>query len=142
MIIFRLDLGKTKSIPQEEAVLQELADRLGRTKLGRMALDQPDGWVFLRQKPTGRFYVGLSLILSSHLISLPAFALVGYLSVSWEEPWIAVLGVPAVFIAVHLIFILGAFLAGGNYTKHTFLWACKLFLLKFGTKEPSSNPSG
>ena len=122
--------------------MQELADRLGRTKLGRMALDQPSGWFFLKQKPTARFYVGLSLILFSHLIILPAFALLGYLSVSLEEPWIAVLGVPAAFIAVHLIFILGAFLAGGNYAKHTFLWACKLFLLKFGTKEPSSNPSG
>ena len=123
-------------------MLQELADRLGRTKLGIMALDQPDGWGFLKEKPTARFYAGLALILFSHLIILPAFALLGYLAVSWEEPWIAVLGVPAVFIAVHLIFILGAFLAGGNYAKHTFLWACKLFLLKFGTKEPSSNPSG
>lgn len=58
------------------------------------------------------------------------------------KPWSALMGVPVVFIAMHLIFILGAYLAGGNYAKNTFLWACKLFLLRFGSKEPSGNSSG
>ena len=123
-------------------MLKELADRLGQSRLGQRALDQPDGWGFLKEKPTPRFYVGLALLLFSHLIILPTFALIGYWSVSEEEPWIALIGVPAVFIAVHLIFILGAYLAGGNYAQNTFLWAYKLFLLKFGSKEPAGNPSG
>ncbi len=120
-------------------MLEGLAERLRNTRLGQRALEQPDGLGFLKEKPTPRVYFGLGLIIFSYTISLPAFALVGYLSVNWEEPWIAVIGVPAAFIAVHLIFVMGAFLAGGNYAKNTFLWACKHFLLKFGKKEPTGN---
>lgn len=120
-------------------MLKELAKRLRNTRTGQLALEQTDGLGFLKEKPTPRFFFGLALIIFSYAISLPAFALVGYLSVSLEEPWIAVIGVPAVFVAVHLIFILGVFLAGGNYAKNTFLWACRHFLLKFGEKEPTDN---
>jgi hypothetical protein len=123
-------------------VLKELANRLGKTRIGQRALEQPDGLGFLKEKPTPRFYFGLALIILSYAVSLPAFALVGYLAVYWDNPWIAVIGVPAVFILVHLIFVLGVFLAGGNYAKNTFLWACRHFLLKFGGKEPTGNYGG
>ena len=122
-------------------MFRALAKRISQTKLGQTALKQPGGLDFLKQKPTPRLYMGLALILASYLIGLPALAICGYLSVSWEEPWIAVIGAPVVFIVVHLIFILGAFLAGGNYAKNTFLWALKNFLLKFEKDKPFNNPS-
>ncbi len=118
-------------------MLKNLANRIRETNLGRKALAQPDGLDFLKKKPTSRFYVGLALMALSYLISLPALALCGYLSMRWEEPWIAVLGLPAVFIAVHLLFLLGAFLAGGNYAMNTFLWATKRFLRKYAEKGPT-----
>ncbi len=123
-------------------MLQNLAKRLSQSKLGQRALAQPEGLGFLKQKPTPRFYIGVSLVLFSYFISLPALALCGYLSIRWEEPWLAVGGVIAVFIVVHLIFILGAFLAGGNYAVNTFLWAFKHFLLKFEDKNHSTNTTG
>jgi hypothetical protein len=53
-------------------MLAALAKRISRTKLGQRALAQPEGWEYLKQKPTPRFYVGLALIIFSCLVSLPA----------------------------------------------------------------------
>jgi hypothetical protein len=122
-------------------MLKGMANRLGQTKLGQKAMDQPDGLGFLKEKPTPRVYLGLALIIFSYAISVPTFAYISYLTISMDEPWIAVIGVPVAFIVVHLIFALGAYLAGGNYAKSTFLWACKRFLLKFGDKEPFRTPT-
>jgi hypothetical protein len=122
---------------QEAAVLQNLANRTRQTKLGQRALAQPDGLVFLKEKPAPRFYAGLALMVLSYLVSLPALALCGYLAARLAEPWIALAGVPAVFIAVHLLFVLGAYLAGSNYARNAFLWATKRFVQKYAGNDPN-----
>lgn len=123
-------------------MLQALSQRISRSKLGQKALAQPEGWEFLKEKPTPRFYLGLVLIIFSCLVSLPALGYCGYLAASWENAWIAVIGVPAIFIAVHLIFVLGAWLAGGNYAAGAFLFAIKLFLKKSSQKNLANRTPG
>jgi len=123
-------------------MLKALAKKISQTKLGQRALAQPDGLGFLKEKPTPRFYAGLALVIFSYLISLPALAYCGYLAARWEEPWIAVAGLPAIFIVVHLIFVLGAYLAGGNYAVNTLLWATQKFLRKFSQKNHTNRTPG
>jgi hypothetical protein len=123
-------------------MLQALAKRISQTKLGQRALAQPEGWEFLKEKPTPRFYLGLGLIVFSFLFSLPALGYCAYLAARWENAWIAVIGVPAIIIAVHLIFALGAWLAGGNYAAGAFLLACKIFIRKYGEKNVAKPTQG
>ena len=123
-------------------MLQPLAKRISQTKLGQKALAQPDGWGFIKEKPSPRFYSGLALIVFSFLLSLPALAFCGYLATRWKDPWIAVIGVPAIFIAVHLIFALGAWLAGSNYAVSAFLLFTKIFLLKYDEKNIANHTPG
>jgi hypothetical protein len=65
-----------------------------------------------------------------------------YLADRWENAWIAVIGVPAIVIAVHFIFVLGAWLAGGNYAAGIFLLFTKRLLQKYGEKDIAKTTPG
>jgi len=107
-----------------------MARKLARTKFGQKALTRPDGLGILKQKPTTRVYGGLALMALS-FSALPALAFLGYLSVKMSKPLIIAVGGPVVFILMHIIFVVGVYLAGQNYAREALLWATKRFLEKY-----------
>ena len=112
------------------APLSSVARRLARTRFGQRALTQPDRPGILKEKPTKRVYGGLTLMALSALTGLPALALLSYLSVRMGKPMIIAVGGPVVLVLVHIIFGLGAYLAGQNYAIEALLLLTKRFLEK------------
>ncbi len=109
-------------------IARKAAFRLAQTRFGRRALAQKVDLGAFRARPSPRFYLGLSLIALSFLLSLPAMALCGYLARAWGEPLIFPLGVGAVLVAVHLLFAAGVYLAGANYAMILLRWLARRFL--------------
>ncbi len=112
-------------------LLRSFARKLEQTKFGQKSLTKPDGLPILKQQPGARVYVGLVLLVMSFLISLPALAFLTYLSVKLTKPIIIAVGGPVVFILVHIMFGVGVYLAGKNYTMKALLWATRRFLEKY-----------
>ena len=111
-------------------IARKIAERLARTRFGRRALAEKTNLGVFREKPSARFYLGLSLIGLSCLMGLPAMALCGYLASVWKEPLILPLGVGVVFVAVHLLFAAGVYLAGANYAMVLLRWFAGQFMRK------------
>jgi hypothetical protein len=104
---------------------------LAQTKFGQKSLTKSDGLPVLKQQPGRRVYVGLVLMAISYLISLPALAFLGYLSVKLSKPMTIAVGGPVVFLLVHIMFGVGVYLAGQNYAVELLQWATKRFLQKY-----------
>jgi hypothetical protein len=111
--------------------LRSFARRLAQTKFGQKSLTKPDGLSALKQQPGTRVYVGLVLMVISYLIGLPALAFLSYLSVKLSKPMTIAVGGPVVLLLVHIMFVVGVYLAGQNYAVELLQWATKRFLQKY-----------
>ncbi len=110
-------------IPYVRAVLQDRADLSG-----------------FRKKPTRRMVAGLITIGVSYTIGWPLIALLGILSIQWKEPLLVVVGGPVAYGLSHLVFILGAWLAGAEHAHRLFRWAVRVgaefFMARFSIPLP------
>ena len=113
------------------SLLRSFARRLAQTRFGQTSLTQPNGLSIFNQQPGTRVYVGLVLMAMSFIISLPALAFLGYLSVKWGKPMTIAVGGPVVILAVHILFGVGVYLSGQNYAVKVLQWAIKRFLQKY-----------
>jgi hypothetical protein len=113
------------------SLLKSFAHRLAQTRFGQNSLAKPDELSVFKKNPGVKFYVGLVLMVLSFLISLPALAFLSYLSVELSKPLIIAIGVPTVFLFVHIMFAAGVYLSGKNYALEILQWATKRFLQKF-----------
>ena len=113
------------------SLLRSLARKLTQTEFGQKSLKNPDGLSVLKQKPGKRVYAGLVLMAMSFLLSLPALAVLSYLSVKLSKTMIIAIGGPAVIILVHIMYGVGVYLAGQNYASKLLQWATKRFLQKY-----------
>lgn len=109
-------------------ITQKIANRLAQTRFGRRALIEDSDLKVFKSRPTPRVYLGLSLIAMSYLFSLPGLAVCGYLAHQRSEPLIMILGGGVILVFVHLIFAVGAYLAGANYAKILAIWVLRKFL--------------
>lgn len=107
-----------------------MARWLARTRFGQNALVQGEDLTVFKQKPSPRVLLGLVLMGLSFLLPWPGMALTAYFSLSRQEPWVLLAGSVAVFVVVHLIFIAGVFLAGGNYAMALLRWGAARFINK------------
>jgi len=65
---------------------------------------------------------GIVAIGISYIIGWPAVALLSVVSIHLEKPMIVIIGGP---LMSHLVFILGMYLAGADYTRIFFRWATR-----------------
>lgn len=113
------------------ALFRSFARRLAQTKFGQKSLTKPNRLSILNQQPGTGVYTGLFLMATSYLIGLPAVAFLSYLSVKFSKPMTIAVGGPVVFLLVHIMFGVGVYLAGQNYTIELLQWVTKRFLQKF-----------
>ena len=113
------------------SLLRSFARKLEQTKFGQKSLTKPDGLCTLKQKPGMRVYVGLVLMAMSFLIGLPALAFLSYLAVKLSKPMTIAVGGPVVILLVHIMFVVGVYLAGHNFASEVLRWAIKRFLQKY-----------
>ena len=78
-----------------------------------------------KERPSPRAMVGIAAIGISYIIGWPAVALLGVISIHLEKPMIAIIGGPLTYGLSHLVFILGMYLAGADYTRIFLRWATR-----------------
>ena len=104
----------------------------------KRVLENPVDLQAFREKPSFRFIAGLSFIGFSYLIAWPLIALLGILAIYFKKPLLFAVGSPVCYGISHLIFLLGAFIAGKDTVMYmnTFLrWSLsKLFHKMLGQK--------
>jgi hypothetical protein len=79
-----------------------------------------------RGKPSPRVILGVSAIAFSFVLGWPMVSLFGVLSVTFDNPWILVAGGPAVYGLSHLVFMIGMFLSGAEYSLVFFRWLTRV----------------
>jgi len=96
----------------------------------RMAIADKADLSAFNGPPSMKVIVGVGAILFSYVIGWPAVTFLGGVAVYFEEPLIAAIGGPLVYALSHLVFLLGMYLAGAEYTWIFLRWATRAAMLK------------
>ncbi|OHD66582.1 MAG: hypothetical protein A2176_02275 [Spirochaetes bacterium RBG_13_51_14] len=111
--------------------MRTIAHKIARTDFARAAVEENADLSLFMEKPSARIIFGIVLIGFSYIIGWPAVAFFGFLSVYFSQPLIFIVGGPAIYGISHLVFILGIYLAGAQYTYVFFRWAARRFMEKY-----------
>jgi len=112
-------------------MIQPILRKLARTAFVMDAVaDQADLSAF-REHPRPRTIAGLCIIGLSYIIGWPAVSAFGYLAVRLENPLILAVGGPLIYGLSHVVFILGAYVAGTQYTRVFLRWAARMAVERF-----------
>jgi hypothetical protein len=119
---------------------RKILEKVAATQFVQKAIADKADLSPFRERPNPRTIAGISAIGISYIIGWPAVALLGILSVHYEKPMIAIIGGPLTYGLSHLVFILGMYLAGADYTKVFLRWATRKTMEKLmGNRNEDSN---
>ena len=71
---------------------------------------------------------------------LVVVALLGILSIYFDQPMIVIIGGPTAYGISHLVFLLGMYLAGARYSWIFLRWLTRITMLKLLKRYPITNP--
>ena len=108
--------------------------RIAETEYVRGALEEKADLSAFKKKPSLRILLGISTIGFSYIIGWPAISALGALSVYLNEPLLLAIGGPLLYGFSHLVFLLGMYLAGAQYTKIFLRWATRIAMEKLTNK--------
>jgi hypothetical protein len=111
-------------------IIRKTAERLAQTKFIREALEDPVDLKDIWKQPSARMIIGLWLVAFSYIIGWPAVAVLGILSVYLREPLIVAVGGPVTYGFSHLVFLVGAWLAGAQHARLLMRYATKVIFRK------------
>ena len=118
------------------AIKMNIIKRISETEYVRSAIEDQADLSAFKEKPSIRVILGVSAIAFSYIIGWPAVAALGMLSIYLEKPLIVAIGGPLTYGLSHLVFLLGMYLAGYNYTKIFIRWATRVAVEKLIRKSP------
>ena len=108
--------------------------RIAETEYVRSAIADKADLSAFKEKPSIRVILGVSAICFSYVIGWPAISALGALAIYFNRPLLIAIGGPAVYGLSHLVFLLGMYLAGYNYTKIFLRWAARVAVEKWMNK--------
>ncbi len=123
-------------------MIKPLLRWISRTDYARSAVEDQADLAIFREKPTPRIIWGLVAIAVSYIIGWPAVAALGIVAAYLKEPLVLVIGGPVTYGLSHLVFILGAYLAGTHYARHFLRWAVRVAIEKHLGRAPTATPEG
>ena len=109
--------------------------KFAETRYVRSAIADKADLSAFKKKPSVRVVLGISAIAFSYIIGWPAVGALGALSIYLEKPLIVAIGGPITYGLSHLVFLLGMYLAGADYTKIFLCWAARVSVEKLMKKE-------
>ncbi len=109
--------------------------RICETGYVRSAINDKADLSAFKEKPSIRTILGVSAIGFSYIIGWPAISALGALAIYLNRPWLIVIGGPLLYGLSHLVFLLGMYLAGYNYTKIFLRWATRVAVEKWMSKK-------
>lgn len=110
--------------------------RICETEYVRSAIEDQADLSAFKEKPSIRVILGVSAIAFSYIMGWPAVGALGMLSIYLDKPLIVAIGGPLTYGLSHLVFLLGMYLAGYNYTKIFLRWATRVAVEKWISKKP------
>jgi hypothetical protein len=110
--------------------------RISETEYVRSAIEDKADLSAFKEKPSIRVILGVSAICFSYIIGWPAIGALGALAIYLNRPWLIAIGGPLLYGMSHLVFLLGMYLAGYNYTKIFLRWATRVAVEKWMSKSP------
>ncbi|MFH2009823.1 MAG: hypothetical protein ABI333_24725 [bacterium] len=119
-------------------VFVKLGQRLAKKEYVRRAISDGADLRIFKERPSARAVVGLIVMALSYLIGWPAVAFLGFLAVHYGEPLLVVIGGPLIYGISHVVFLIGAYLAGREYSRALMRWATRVGverLLRAGRRE-------
>jgi hypothetical protein len=112
-------------ISQMNRIRQKILRKVADTRFVQKAIADKADLSAFKERPSPRAIAGISAIGISYIIGWPAVLLLGVVSVHLGKPMIAVIGGPLTYGLSHLVFILGMYLAGADYTRIFLRWATR-----------------
>jgi hypothetical protein len=116
--------------------MMNIIKRISETKYVRSAIEDKADLSAFKEKPSIRVILGVSVIGFSYIIGWPAISVLGALAIYLNRPWLIAIGGPLLYAFSHLVFLLGMYLAGYNYTKIFLRWATRIAVEKWMSKNP------
>jgi hypothetical protein len=104
--------------------------RIAETEYVRGAIEEKADLSAFKKKPSMRVLLGISIIGFSYIIGWPAISALGTLSIYMKEPLLFAIGGPLLYGFSHLVFLIGMYLAGVQYTKIFLRWATRIAMEK------------
>jgi hypothetical protein len=108
--------------------------KIAETRYVRSAIEDRADLSAFKEKPSMQIIIGLSLMGFSYIIGWPAIGALGVLSVYLKKPLLIAIGGPLLYGMSHLVFMLGMYFAGYNYTKIFLRWATRVAVEKWMSK--------
>lgn len=122
-------------------MVRTIAARLAKTKYVREALEDTADLKSIRIERSPRLIMGLILIGFSYIIGWPAVAVFGILAVYFREPLIAAIGGPVIYGISHVVFLVGAWLAGAEHARFVMRYTTKVIFKKILRQDGETTPS-
>ena len=116
-----------------------LIERISRTEYVRSAIADKADLSAFKDRPSLGVKLGIGIVLFSYVIGWPAVAVLGYLAVALDKGWLIAIGGPLVYGFSHLVFLLGIYLSGYDYTKIFLRWAVRMIVEK-SMRTPPDKP--
>ena len=119
---------------------RKILEKAASTRFVQKAIADKADLSPFKERPSPRAMVGIVAIGISYIIGWPAVALLGVISIHLGKPMIAIIGGPLTYGLSHLVFILGMYLEGADYTRVFFRWATRKTMEKLmGNLDEDSN---
>jgi hypothetical protein len=111
-----------------------LIKRISESEYVRSAIEDKADLSAFKEKPSIRVTLGVAAICFSYIIAWPAITALGALAIYLKRPLLVAIGGPLLYGLSHLVFLLGMYLAGYNYTKIFLRWATRVAVEKWVSK--------
>ena len=108
----------------------KLLTKIAKTNFVRTAMAEQADLSAFKEKPSFAVIVGVTLIILGSLLGWPAVALLGILAVKMSEPLIAVIGGPLVYGFSYILFSLGMYFSGAEYSLIFLRWLIRVIMEK------------
>lgn len=116
---------------------KKIVQKLAKTKFGIAALNEKTDLSAFKKRPSFRVSMGIGLMGFSYIMAWPCISVLGVIAYKYDKPLLVIIGGPILYITSHLVFLLGLYFAGANYTKVFMKWAVRRIIEKYGANEDS-----
>ena len=104
--------------------------RLAATTYVQQAIEDQADLSAFKQRPTLRVITGIGAIMFSYVIGWPLITALGAVSIHLNRPLVVAVGGPVAYGLSHLVFLLGMYLAGAEYSMIFLRWATRVTIVK------------
>jgi len=121
-------------------LIRYIVRKVAATEFARSAVAERADLSAFKARPTPRIICGVSAIAFSYVIGWPLVSVCGTLAVYFREPLILGIGGPVAYGSSHLMFLLGMYLAGAEFSMIFFRWATRMAVERYADPADRATP--